>query len=183
MLEGAAVREDAIPDRAAAFSLLDPGRLASAYRLATLILRDPSEGEDAVQEAVTSAWARWTTLRDPARFEPWFDRILVNTCRDRLRRLRHRPVVEIDMASDRAGPDSFATVADRDAIGQAFARLSPDQRIAVVLRFYRDLPVEEIATRLGVPSGTVKSRLHAALAQMRGALDAGSPEGVPKEAR
>lgn len=183
--EGVAVREAAIEGRAEAFALLDARRLASAYRLASLILHDGSEGEDAVQLAIAVAWERWSMLRDPTRFEPWFDRILVNTCRDRLRRMRHRPVVEIQVAADRPASDSFSTVGDRDAIGRAFARLSADQRIAVVLRFYRDLPIDEIAARLGVPSGTVKSRLHAALAAMRLALDAGPADvaGAPKEAR
>jgi RNA polymerase sigma-70 factor (ECF subfamily) len=59
----------------------------------------------------------------------------------------------------------------RLALEPAFARLSPDQRIIVVLRFWRDLSVEEIAERLGIPAGTVKSRLHYALRSLRAAIE------------
>lgn len=177
-VEGAS-RANIVPDRAAAFDLLDAHRLGAAYRLATLILRDRAEAEDATQEAVAVAWSRWSTLREPDRFEVWFDRILVNVCRDRLRRLRHRGIVEIRVANGRTGPDAYATVDRRDEIGRAFERLSADQRAVVVLRFYHDLPLGEIAERLAIPEGTVKSRLHAALGVLRRSLDAAS---APKEA-
>ena len=71
--------------RAAAFTRLADEHLDRAYRLARAILRDPAEAQDATHDAFVQAWRKWDTLRDPARFEPWFDRILVNTCRDRLR--------------------------------------------------------------------------------------------------
>ena len=61
-------------------------RVADAYRLARAILLDDAEAEDAVQEASLAAWRRRDSLRDPARFDAWFDRILVNQCRDQLRR-------------------------------------------------------------------------------------------------
>ena len=75
-------------DRAAAFRRLADEHLDAAYRLARAILRDPTEAQDATHDAIVQAWRKWSTLRDPSRFQPWFDRILVNTCRDRLRSTR-----------------------------------------------------------------------------------------------
>ena len=71
-------------ERARAFLRLADDHLDTAYRLARHILRDPTEAQDATHDAFEQAWRKWSTLRDPARFEHWFDRILVNTCRDRL---------------------------------------------------------------------------------------------------
>ena len=71
--------------RAAAFTRLADEHLDKAYRLARAILRDETEAQDAAHDAFVQAWRKWDTLRDPARFEQWFDRILVNACRDRLR--------------------------------------------------------------------------------------------------
>ena len=67
--------------RAAAFTRLADEHLDRAYRLARAILRDEAEAQDAAHDAFVQAWRKWDTLRDPARFEPWFDRILVNTRR------------------------------------------------------------------------------------------------------
>jgi RNA polymerase sigma-70 factor (ECF subfamily) len=74
--------------------------------------------------------------------------------------------------------DSHGSTMARLTLEPAFARLSPEQRIIVVLRFWRDLPVEEIAERLGVPEGTVKSRLHYALKALREAIES-SEEARP----
>ena len=66
-------------------------RVPDAYRLARAILLDDAEAEDAVQEASLAAWRARGSLRDATRFEPWFDRILINQCRDQLRRRRPSP--------------------------------------------------------------------------------------------
>ena len=68
--------------------------------------------------------------------------------------------------------DHTGRVEDRDVIGAAIAALSPDHQVVVALRYYRDLPVDEIARRLGVPPGTVQSRLHYALKHLHDAIDA-----------
>jgi RNA polymerase sigma-70 factor (ECF subfamily) len=81
-----------------------------------------------------------------------------------------------ELLASPAGGDIAAAAADRDAVGRGLARLDPDRRIVLVLRYYRDLPVAEIAARVGVPAGTVKSRLHYALRDLGVALDAGRPE-------
>jgi RNA polymerase sigma-70 factor (ECF subfamily) len=166
-------RQLAGADQRAAFAELADHHLDRAYRLAGVILGDSFEAEDATHDAVVAAWRHYGSLRDPARFEAWFQRILVNACRDRLRRRRRSPVVEIEVTPEQAAaPEVYGRVDDRLALDRAFARLNPDQRLVVALRFYADLTVEEIADRTGVPAGTVKSRLHAATQRLHRALGA-----------
>jgi len=74
-------------------------------------------------------------------------------------------------------PDSFAAILARDSVGRALIALTPEQRTVVVLRFWRDLSLEEIAERLEWPLGTVKSRLHYALAALRQQLERDEREG------
>jgi RNA polymerase sigma-70 factor, ECF subfamily len=170
MAADSAVVRRAADDPAGIFSALVDRHLDSAYRLASVILGDPAEAEDAAHDAAVLAWRSFGSLRDRSRFEPWLCRIVTNVCRDRLRsRLRH-PVSELPSDDDPTLPaiaDSTGRVAVRDAIGGAFELLDPDERIVIAMRFYRDLQIEEIASRLGLPSGTVKSRLHRALGRMR----------------
>jgi RNA polymerase sigma-70 factor (ECF subfamily) len=146
-----------------------PG-LDRAYRLAGLLLADAHDAEDAVQDALIVAWQSFDSLRDRERFGAWFDRILVNGCRDRLRRRNIVRFIPIDAEPERAGSDPFATFIERDGLLASLAALTPDERIVIVLRFWADLPLEGIADRLGLPLGTVKSRLHRGLGRLRGAL-------------
>ncbi len=76
---------DGQASRADAFRALADRHLDASYRLAYLILGERADAEDATHDAFVTAWAKWSTLRDPLLFEHWFDRILVNTCRNRLR--------------------------------------------------------------------------------------------------
>jgi RNA polymerase sigma-70 factor (ECF subfamily) len=168
--------------RLEAFAAFDDARLLTSYRLATLILRDRAGAEDATQEAIARAWSSWGTLRDRSRFDAWFDRILVNVCRNRMRHARTIHVVALDDALELPAADSHGATVARLALEPAFAKLTPEQRIIVVLRFWRDLPVEEIAERLQIPPGTVKSRLHYALKSLRTAIDSFEAESS-KEAR
>ena len=172
----------AVPDawrrqRLEAFAAFDGARLLASYRLATLILRDRDEAEDATQEAIARAWSGWQTLRDQNRFDAWFDRILVNVGRNRMRRARTIRVVALDDAYDAPATDSHGATIARLALEPAFARLTSEQRIIVVLRYWRDLPVETIAERLGIPPGTVKSRLHYALKSLREAIESSEEAG------
>jgi RNA polymerase sigma-70 factor (ECF subfamily) len=157
------------------FVALSRAALDRAYRLAGLLLGNGHEAEDAVQDALVIAWQSFDTLRDVERFDAWFDRIVVNGCRDRLR--RRSVVTFIPMAPDHdsAGRDPFASFLERDALLASLGGLSGDERAVVVLRFWADLPLEGIADRLDLPLGTVKSRLHRALGRLRdGAAAQGS---------
>jgi RNA polymerase sigma-70 factor (ECF subfamily) len=163
--------------RDTAFVRLADEHLDKAYRLARAILRDPAEAQDATHDAFVQAWRKWYTLRDPGKFEPWFDRILVNTCRNRLRSNRWQ-ATDISAEVALSTGDHTGRAEDRDVLGAAIGALSPDHQIVVALRYYRDLTVDDIAKRLGVPSGTVQSRLHYALKRLHDAIDAADTKGT-----
>lgn len=180
MTEGSlAVRPDAAAEREQAFRRLVDRRLDASYRLAAVLV-DRADAEDVTHDAVLRAWRSFDELRDHDRFDAWFHRILVNTCRDRLRRRRGKRTVSLEAAPAAVllAPESGA--AERDALRRAIEELSPDQRIVIALRFYQDLPIDEIARRLGARPGTVKSRLHHAIRYLRAAYDAGAR--APREA-
>jgi RNA polymerase sigma-70 factor (ECF subfamily) len=164
------------PTRKARFLDGAGSNLDRSYRLAGLILGNVTEAEDAVQDALVVAWQGFDRLRDTDRFEAWFDRILVNGCRDRLRRRGTVRFIAIDPSIDPPGSDPFRDLIERDALVAGISALTPDERIVILLRFWADLPLDEIADRLGWPLGTVKSRLHRALDRIRESLAADSSE-------
>ena len=161
-----------------AFDTLVRAELPGAYRLAGFLLRDATDAHDATQDALERAWQAWPRLREVDRFGAWFDRIVVNVCLDRLKQQRRATVVELDEEAAAVADtgDPFREAIARDEVGRLVRRLSPDHQIVVALRFWRDLSVEEIAVRLQLPAGTVKSRLHYALRALRADLDAGAVE-------
>jgi RNA polymerase sigma factor (sigma-70 family) len=165
-----------VDQRADAFRRLVDRHLDGAYRLAGVILSDRIEAEDAVHEAAVAAWRGFAKLRDPARFDAWFRRILVNECRDRLRGRTRRSVIdatrELMDAEHPQLADASEATATRDALGRALVALTPDEQVAITLRFYADLTVPGIADLLGIPPGTVKSRLHHAMGRLRASLEA-----------
>src|SRR5436190_3903264 len=129
-----------------AFAALAGAALFRLDAAARLILRDPDQAKDAVQEALVRAWRDLPTLRDPARFDAWLHRLLYRACIDESRRLRrHR--VDVDLSPiDRPDPDdATATMVDRDQIERGFSRLEPEARALLVLHHYLDLPLPAAA--------------------------------------
>jgi RNA polymerase sigma-70 factor (ECF subfamily) len=164
----------------ALFIQLADRELPRAFRTAGYILGNASDAQDVAQDAILRAWKAWPTLRDPDRFGPWFERILVNACLDRIRRRHGIRFVDLNAAPALQATDPFVAELARDEVGRALAALPPEQRVVVVLRFWRDLSLQEIAERLSLPLGTVKSRLHYGMRAMRSALEAaGLPEVNP----
>jgi len=160
-------------DSAAAFAELVKPELPGAYRLAGYLLRDAAEAEDAAQEAITKAWESWGKLREKDKFAAWFGRIVANVCQDRLRARRGVRVLELndEIAGDMHARDAFRDALARDEVGRLVRLLPEDQQMVVALRFWRDLSLEDIADRLDLPLGTVKSRLHYAMRALRKELD------------
>jgi RNA polymerase sigma-70 factor, ECF subfamily len=156
-----------------AFEALSDRCLDDSYRLAAVILRDRAEAQDVVHDAVLLGWRKFGSLRDPSRFEAWFGRIVLNLCRDRLRARRRGQIRETAIVAEMAmgARDEFGGVADREAIATAFPKLDPELQVVVALRFYKDLQLEAIAELLGIPLGTVKSRLHTGLKRLRAELE------------
>lgn len=148
--------------------------IEGAFRLAAAIVGPTGDPEDAMQDAIERAWRSRHALRDPGSFDAWFQRIVVNACRDRLRRMKSSPVfVAMGVGAARAddSADLAETTAQRDAVRIALDRLNVDQRIVIALRFFLDLEVDEIARRTDTRPGTVKSRLHRGLEQLRKAWE------------
>ncbi len=110
-------------------------------------------------------------MREPDSVGPWLDRIVANICKTRIRKRKGVRNVAFNDELQVHAPDPFRATLTRDAVGRALERLSPEQRVVVVLRYWRDMPLEQIATRLGVPLGTVKSRLFYALRLLGRAID------------
>jgi RNA polymerase sigma-70 factor (sigma-E family) len=154
-------------DRAATFRSLVARRLDRAYALAAHVLGNRTEAEDACQEALLRAWQSWPQLRDAERFDAWFDRILLNECTTRQRSRARSRARNLRLITPGSLPDPAGGVADADEIGGALQRLPAEQRVVVVLRYWADLQTDTIAERLGIPHGTVRSRLHNALRRLR----------------
>jgi RNA polymerase sigma-70 factor (ECF subfamily) len=143
--------------------------------LANVILRDPEQAQDAVQDALLSAWRDLKALRDPDAFEAWLRRLTVHACYKVGRKDRRRRQVELHVPPTTASvsvPDASAHVADRDWILDALVDLSLEQRAVITLHYYLDLPVSEVAEILDIPYGTAASRLHRGLEAMRNSLHA-----------
>lgn len=165
--------------RVAAFQRLADQRLEASYRLANAILGDEGQAQDAVHDAVILAWQRWSSLRERARFDAWFDRIVVNLCRDRLRqasRRRTSDIAEVSLST----PDGTTDVHRRLLVEQALARLKPDDVVVLALRHFLDLELADIAVLLELPIQTVNTRLRSARSRLRDSLDQSPSDQVPR---
>ena len=142
-----------------------------------MILRDEYAAQDAVQDAYVRAWRSIRGLRDPDRFEAWMRQLLVRACFDSIRR-KKRAATEIQLTSDAepAMPHAEWAIGIHDQLERGLARIPADQRAAIVLVYYLDLPLADAAQAMGVPVGTAKSRLNRAIQAMRAAIDADDRE-------
>jgi RNA polymerase sigma-70 factor (ECF subfamily) len=143
--------------------------MAIAFR----ILRDFDLADDAVQSALLTAWREIRSLRDPQLFEPWLHRILTNACyTEARRRKRWSQSIRLLPVESVHGPDEFLALEHRDQFEHAFRRLTVEQRTVLVFHHYLGLPLPEVAARIGIPLGTVKSRMHHAKRALRASLEA-----------
>jgi RNA polymerase sigma-70 factor (ECF subfamily) len=150
--------------------LIEP-LLVPAYRLAAVMLADRGAAEDVVQEASIKAWRKLSQLRgDVQSLRPWFLSIVANEAR-MTRRTRWWGVLKLaDMP-----PKGSEDVAGNSDLHQALLRLSADERLPLVLYFYLDLPLDEVARTLGVSPSAAKSRIYRAAKRLRADL---TPEEV-----
>ena len=150
------------------------GGLADRYlAVARRILRDLDLAEDATQQTLLTIWRDLPQLRDPARFEAWSYRLLVRACYAEGRKSRRwAPNLRLLSVDEPMVLDGTSAVVDRDQLERAFRRLSLNHRTVVVLHHYLDLPLDRVADIVGTPLGTVGSRLHYAMRQLRSALTA-----------
>ena len=154
-----------------AFDVLVQSSTRRLYGIALRILRDVHLAEDIVQDSWVDAWRDLRALRDASVFDAWVTQILVRNCYRQARRERTALQLRPRLGDDHA-TNPIAEIDERDRLDRAFRRLKPDHRIVIVLRHYLDWEPAEIAEALGLPAGTVRSRLHYALAELRAALEA-----------
>lgn len=145
--------------------------IPDAYRLAYGMVRSRDEASDAVQEATLNAWRHRRTFRPGADVRPWFLTIVANECRQALRQrwwwVVRRPdlaVVAVDREESR--------VDESERLSQGLRRLNHSDRLILVLRYYLDLSVSDVATTLRISPAAAKVRAHRALARLREVIGA-----------
>ena len=137
------------------------------------VLRDPDEAEDVAQDAFVQAFRSLAGYRGDGTFGAWVGRIARRMAVARATRTGLRPTGDIESATERVGDDDadplrhIVAVEQSARLRRAVNELPADQRQVVALRFFQDMPLERIAVETNVPLGTVKSRLHRALARLR----------------
>lgn len=153
------------------------GRLTAAARM---ILRDEHRAQDAVQDTLVEMWRSLPGLRDPDRFDAWIHRLLVRACHSRARREWRRAVVELRLtpADEPVTQDAVRTLEIHDQLERGLSRLTPEQRTVLVLAYYVDLPLADAAQVVGIPVGTMKSRLNRATQALRAVIEADEREPI-----
>jgi RNA polymerase sigma-70 factor (ECF subfamily) len=149
-------------DGTAFADLLRP-QYQAAFRTAYGMLHDSDEAQDAVQEAAFKAWKRLGDLREGASLRPWFLAIVANECRN-VSRSRWWSVLKAESPEGAGRSVDVATAVD---VRRALLRLGHDERLVVVLRYYLDMPFEEIATTLGISPKAARTRVERAVRRLR----------------
>lgn len=144
--------------------LVEPG-----FKLAVSMLNNADEAEDAVQEATIKAWRNLHQLKDATVARSWFFTIVANQCRS-VRRGRWWNVVKL-AAPEQAKPGPDDAAIQRTDLERALRSLPEDDRLALYLRYYMDLPLNEVAAVLGISETAAKSRIHRAAQGLKPAVD------------
>ena len=158
-----------------AFEALFGSAEQALYRMGLSITGSSQDADEALAETALTVLEALASLRRPAYFYTWATRIMINACYG-LQRERSKvvPIADLSTVGDSDGRDIFpgdANWADFQDIRSALQQLSEEHRTVVVLRYLEDLTVDEVSQIIGVPEGTVKSRLHYALRQLRTGFD------------
>jgi RNA polymerase sigma-70 factor (ECF subfamily) len=153
--------------------------------VAYLVLRDADRAEDAVQDGLLAAWKGLRALREPDAWDAWLRRLVIRYCYRLAKREQRRNEVELEATPSLTGTGSLleaAVVADREWILDELARIDVEKRAVIVLHYYLDLPLREVAEILDIPYGTAASRLHRGLELMRGSMHRSlAPDGITSQ--
>lgn len=170
-----------------AFAVLVGRYQQAAFRAAYLVVRDTGAAEDVAQEAFVRAFSALATFRPGDPFRPWLLRIVTNLALNQVRSRGRRlgllgrvAALREDQPSE--PPDIAGTNEEQRAVWRAVNQLSLDDRLVLYHRYFLDLPEREIATALGIPPGTVKSRLHRAGTRLRAVIERDYPDLRPRAA-
>jgi RNA polymerase sigma-70 factor, ECF subfamily len=155
-----------------AFRVLVDRESRTVVAACSAILRNPDEAQDVAQDAFVQAYRSLAGYRGDGTFGAWIARIATRMAVQRASALRRNSMPELpdDLYSQDRNGDPELQLMDlehSDALRAAIRNLPADQREVVALRFYSDMPIEQIALQTGIPAGTVKSRLHRALQRLR----------------
>ena len=169
----------------AAFGALVQAYQRRAYSVAFGFVGNREDALEMAQESFARAFKAMPRFNTALPFYPWLHRIIKNTCLNHLKRRRRRGETSLDglmesgfdVTHSNENPERDASLGDlRQSIASAMERLSPEHREILMLRHFQDLSYQEIAECLGVPKGTVMSRLHAARRGLRNALEGSAYE-------
>jgi RNA polymerase sigma factor (sigma-70 family) len=154
---------------AAAYADLVRQHQQVAFRAAYLVTGSAAEAEDAAQEGFVKAWQALPRFREGAPFRPWLLKIVVNEARNRRRHAGRQAALALRALEPApAGTDEEATArADHEQLLRAVGAMREEDRLVIGYRYFLDLSEDETAEALGIPRGTVKSRLARALARLR----------------
>lgn len=159
-----------------AFAQLVQRHSADAYRTAFMVLRNRSEAEDVVQEAFLTCYSKLHSFRMESSFKTWLYRIVANLCYDRLRRQNRESMAYSRLSLSinmRAGNDDMAEIEKRLDLKEVVSSLRPEHRLVLALYYGMDFGVQQVARMLGIPAGTVKSRLSTARSLIKERLERG----------
>ena len=154
---------------AANFDALIGPHLEAGYRIALAILRDPDQAHDAVQESAFKAWRKLGQLHEGKPARPWFLAIVANQCRSE-RRTHWWSVIRLPEL-DTGEQTREAGGAETIDIDRELAKLPREDRLALFLYFYLDLPLEEVGAVLGLSAGGAKTRVYRAAKKLRPGLE------------
>ncbi|WP_168118480.1 sigma-70 family RNA polymerase sigma factor [Paenibacillus sp. HB172176] len=144
------------------------------FGIAFSYMRNEEDALEAIQETVSRVWLKRKSLRDARLFTTWMIRILIHICMDeRKKRKKELPMAEVVWNSNTSEPDVVASLHMKDQV----AKLEPKYRMVIVLKYYRDMTITEIAELLEKPNGTIRTWLHQGLKRLRKGLGAGEEAG------
>lgn len=138
-----------------AFGRLIEGSLTYLYRISRSIVTNEADVEDCIQETIIKAWTNLPSLKELKYFKTWIIRILINQCNETLRKQK-RLVLFPDTAMF---SKSYEENNENSSLREAIARLEEDLKTVIILFYFEELTCSEISYALGIPEGTVKSRL------------------------
>lgn len=163
-------------NREAFLKLLD-ARIGILYKIAYTYFKNKDEASDAVQDSILIAYKNIRNLKENGKFNSWITTILVNRCRDILRRskkIQFEEYTDITFNSGHRMPDDYSRVDANIDILDSLREIDEKYRDVITLKYLGDYRISEISKILDIPEGTVKSRLNAGLKKLRGIMEVSS---------
>lgn len=157
-----------------AFIKLLESRLNSLYRIAYSYLKDGDSASDAVQDSVLIAYKSIKSLKDNSKFDSWITSILVNRCRDILRKnkkIKFEEYCDETISSPSRLSDQYSKVETNIDVLNALQELDEKHRDVITLKYLGDYSIAEISSALNIPEGTVKSRLNTGLKKLKSIME------------